>query len=104
MSVAEHTLALMLGVARGVPQANAGIQAGRWEKSASGVEMKGKTLGLVEFGRVGIEVARRARALEMKVLAFDPSASQIMARELDVEIVSLDDLLKRADVMRCTPR
>ena len=80
VSVAEHTLALMLGIARGVPQANAGIQAGRWEKSASGVEMRGKTLGLVGFGRVGIEVARRARALEMKVLAFDPSASQHGAR------------------------
>jgi D-3-phosphoglycerate dehydrogenase / 2-oxoglutarate reductase len=99
VSVAEHTLALMLGMLRQVPQFNAGIHAGKWEKSSSGVEMKGKTLGLVGFGRVGIEVARRARGLEMKVIAFDPSASQVMARELNVEIVPLEDLLKRADVI-----
>jgi|HubBroStandDraft_6_1064221.scaffolds.fasta_scaffold29676_3 D-3-phosphoglycerate dehydrogenase len=99
VSVAEHTLALMLGLARSVPQSNASIHAGKWEKSSSGIEMRGKTIGLVGFGRVGIEVARRARGLEMKVLAFDPSASQVMARELDVEIVSLDDLLKRSDVV-----
>jgi len=67
-----------------VPQSNASIHAGKWEKSSSGIEMRGKTIGLVGFGRVGIEVARRARGLEMKVLAFDPSASQVMARELDV--------------------
>ena len=73
VSVAEHTLALMLGLARAVPQANASIQAGKWEKSAfSGTELRGKTLGLVGLGRVGTEVARRARALEMKVLAYDP--------------------------------
>ncbi len=70
VSVAEHTLALMLGLARAVPQANASIHAGKWEKSAfSGTEMRGKTLGLVGLGRVGTEVARRARALEMKVIA-----------------------------------
>ena len=70
VSVAEHTLALMLGLARSVPQANASIHAGKWEKSAfSGTELRGKTLGLVGFGRVGTEVARRARALGMKVLA-----------------------------------
>ncbi|MFZ0978839.1 MAG: NAD(P)-dependent oxidoreductase, partial [Candidatus Acidiferrales bacterium] len=70
VSVAEHTLALMLGLARAVPQANASIHAGKWEKSAfSGTEMRGKTIGLVGLGRVGTEVARRARALEMKVLA-----------------------------------
>jgi D-3-phosphoglycerate dehydrogenase len=73
VSVAEHTLALMLALARAVPQANASTQAGRWEKSRfSGTELRGKTLGLVGLGRVGTEVARRARALEMKVLAYDP--------------------------------
>ena len=73
ISVAEHTLALMLGLARSVPQASASIHAGKWEKSAfSGTELRGKTLGLVGFGRVGTEVARRALALEMKVLAYDP--------------------------------
>jgi D-3-phosphoglycerate dehydrogenase len=72
VSVAEHTFALMLALARSVPQSNAAIHAGRWEKSSTGMELRGKTLGLVGLGRVGTEVARRGRALEMKVLAYDP--------------------------------
>ncbi|HWG59850.1 MAG TPA: phosphoglycerate dehydrogenase [Candidatus Acidoferrales bacterium] len=100
VSVAEHTIGLMLGLARSIPQLSASVQAGKWEKSgASGTELRGKTLGLVGFGRVGTEVARRARAFEMKVLAFDPSASAAMARELEVEIVGLEDLLRRADIV-----
>jgi len=100
VSVAEHTLALMLGLARAVPQANASIHAGKWEKSAfSGTEMRSKTLGLVGLGRVGMEVARRARALEMKVLAHDPFVAPAAAAELEVELVSLDDLLRRSDVI-----
>jgi D-3-phosphoglycerate dehydrogenase len=100
VSVAEHTLALMLGLARAVPQANASIHAGKWEKSAfSGTEMRGKTLGLVGLGRVGAEVARRARALEMKVLAHDPFVTPAAAAEVEVELVSLDDLLRRSDVI-----
>ena len=94
VSVAEHTLALMLGLARAVPQANASIHAGKWEKSAfSGTEMRGKTMGLVGLGRVGTEVARRARALEMKVLAHDPFVTPAAAAEVEVELVPLDDLL-----------
>lgn len=100
VSVAEHTLALMLGLARAVPQANASIHAGKWEKSAfSGAEMRGKTLGLVGLGRVGMEVARRARALEMKVLAHDPFVAPATAAELEVDLVPLDDLLRRSDVI-----
>lgn len=100
VSVAEHTLALMLGLARSVPQANASIHAGKWEKSAfSGTELRGKTIGLVGFGRVGIEVARRARALEMKVLAHDPYVTPAAAREANVELVSLEDLLRNSDVI-----
>jgi D-3-phosphoglycerate dehydrogenase len=100
VSVAEHTIALMLGLARAVPQANASIQAGRWEKSSfSGTEMRGKTLGLVGLGRVGTEVARRARALEMKVLAYDPYVTPAAAREVEVELVSLDELLGQSDVI-----
>ncbi len=100
VSVAEHTLALMLALARSVPQSNAAIHAGRWEKSsASGMELRGKTLGLVGLGRVGTEVARRARALEMKVLAHDPYVTPAAARELDVELVSLEELLWRSDVI-----
>jgi len=100
VSVAEHTFALMLAMARSVPQSNASIHAGRWEKSgASGTELRGKTLGLVGLGRVGTEVARRARGLEMKVLAYDPYVTPAAAREVDVELVALDELLKRADVI-----
>jgi D-3-phosphoglycerate dehydrogenase len=100
VSVAEHTFALMLAMARSVPQSNASIHAGRWEKSgASGTELRGKTLGLVGLGRVGTEVARRARALEMKVLAHDPYVTPAAAREVEVELVTLDELLKRSDVI-----
>ncbi|MFZ3215705.1 MAG: phosphoglycerate dehydrogenase [Candidatus Acidiferrales bacterium] len=99
VSVAEHTFALLLALARGVTQSNAAIHAGRWEKSSSGMELRGKTIGLVGLGRVGTEVARRARALEMKVLAHDPYVTPAAARELEVELVPLDDLLKRSDVI-----
>ena len=100
VSVAEHTIALMLGLARAVPQANASIQAGRWEKSAfSGTEMRGKTLGLVGLGRVGTEVARRARGLEMKVLAYDPFVTPAAAREVEVELLPLDEVLRQSDVV-----
>jgi D-3-phosphoglycerate dehydrogenase / 2-oxoglutarate reductase len=98
VSVAEHTLALLLALARSVPQFNASVHAGRWEKSgASGTELRGKTLGIVGLGRVGTEVARRARALEMDVLAHDPYVSAAVARELDVGLVALPELLARAD-------
>jgi D-3-phosphoglycerate dehydrogenase / 2-oxoglutarate reductase len=100
VSVAEHTFALMLAMARSVAQSNASIHAGRWEKSgAAGTELRGKTLGLVGLGRVGTEVARRARGLEMKVLAHDPYVTPAAAREVEVELVTLDELLKRADVI-----
>jgi len=90
----------MLGLARAVPQANASTQAGRWEKSAfSGTELRGKTLGLVGLGRVGTEVARRARALEMKVLAYDPYVTSAAAREVEVDLLGLEDLLERSDVL-----
>ena len=73
---------------------------GKWEKSAfSGTELRGKTLGLVGFGRVGTEVARRARALEMKVLAYDPYVTPAAARELEVELVPLDEVLRHSDVI-----
>ncbi|MGA8224129.1 MAG: phosphoglycerate dehydrogenase [Candidatus Acidiferrales bacterium] len=100
VSVAEHTLALLLALARSVPQSNASIHAGRWEKSsAAGTELRGKTIGLLGLGRVGTEVARRARALEMKVLAHDPYVTPAAARELDVELVPFEDLLRRSDVI-----
>jgi D-3-phosphoglycerate dehydrogenase len=98
VSVAEHTFALLLALARSVPQFNAAIHAGRWEKSsAMGTEVRGKTLGLVGLGRVGTEVARRAQALEMTVLAHDPYVSKQVAEELEVELVPLADLFARCE-------
>ncbi|MGH9690092.1 MAG: phosphoglycerate dehydrogenase [Candidatus Acidiferrales bacterium] len=100
VSVAEQTFALMLGLARSVPQANASIHAGKWEKSGfSGTELRGKTLGLVGLGRIGTEVAKRARAFEMKVLAHDPYVTPAAAREADVELVTLEELLRQSDVV-----
>ena len=100
VSVAEHTIALMIGLARAVPQANASIQAGKWEKSAfSGTEMRGKTLGLVGLGRVGTEVARRARGLEMKVVAYDPFVTPAAAREVEVDLLPLEEVLRQSDVV-----
>jgi D-3-phosphoglycerate dehydrogenase len=100
VSVAEHTLALLLGMARSVPQANASTHGGRWEKSSlSGTEMRGKTMGLIGLGRVGTEVARRATALEMRVVAYDPYVTPAAAREAGAELVSLEELLRQSDVI-----
>lgn len=98
ISVAEHTFALLLALARQVPRLDAAIRAGRWEKSsAAGTELRGKTLGLIGLGRIGSEVARRGRAFEMRVLAFDPYISEAAAREVGVDLVSLPHLLAESD-------
>src|ERR1700724_1510844 len=97
-SVAEHALALMLSMARSIPQLNASMHAGKWEKSGTaGVELRGKTLGLIGLGRVGAEVARRARALEMRVIAYDPYVSAERAAEWGAELVPLAELLPQSD-------
>jgi len=97
-SVAEHALALMLAMARSIPQLSAALHAGRWEKSGSaGRELRGKTLGLVGLGRVGVEVARRARALEMRVVAHDPYVAPERAAEWGVELATLADVLRQSD-------
>jgi D-3-phosphoglycerate dehydrogenase len=99
-SVAEHTLALMLSLARKIPALNAAMHAGRWEKSkGQGTELRGKTLGLIGLGRVGAEVARRARSLEMRVLACDPFLTENAAREASVVLVQLDQLLAESDFL-----
>ena len=99
-SVAEHTLALMLSLARKIPALNAAMHAGRWEKSkGQGTELRGKTLGLIGLGRVGAEVARRARSLEMRVLACDPFLTENAAREAGVILVPLDQLLAESDFL-----
>ena len=99
VSVAEHTFALLLALVRQVPKFDASMREGKWEKSSSGAEVRGKTLGLVGLGRIGTEVARRGRAFDMRVLAFDPYISEAAAKELGVELVKLDELLAESDVL-----
>src|SRR6516165_696033 len=98
ISVAEHTLALMLAMARHIPQANASTRAGKWEKKKFlGTELRGKTLGIVGLGSIGREVVRRARAFEMRVLAHDPYVTSKLAFDLGVELVALARLYAESD-------
>jgi D-3-phosphoglycerate dehydrogenase len=98
VAAAELAFAHLLALARHVPQANADLRAGIWErKKYTGVELAGKTLGVVGLGRIGREVARRAAAFRMDVLAFDPFVSQKAAADLGVETAALNELLARAD-------
>src|SRR3984893_941546 len=98
VSVAEHTFALLLALARQVPRHDKAIHEGRWEKSsAAGTEVRGKTLGLIGLGRIGSEVAVRAEAFDMRVLGYDPYISEAAAREVQVELVPLERLLAESD-------
>lgn len=98
VSVAEHACALMLGLGRSISRADASIKQGRWaKKELIGVELRGKMLGIVGLGRVGQQLASRGRAFGMRVLALDPYISSEVAADLDVELVSLDELCARSD-------
>ena len=98
ITTAEHAIALMFALARQLPEANAQTQAGQWPKSGfMGVEVTGKTLGLIGAGNIGSIVASRALGLKMKVVAFDPFLTEDRAVEMGVEKVDLDTLLARAD-------
>lgn len=99
-AAAEHTLALALALLRNITAADASIRRGEWTRAAFiGHELRGKTLGLVGIGRVGGLVARRAAAFEMRVIAHDPFASEGLARAVGAELVTLEDLLRDADVI-----
>jgi D-3-phosphoglycerate dehydrogenase len=98
LSTAEHTMAMLLAQARNVPQADAALKAGRWEKSAwEGVELYGKTLGVIGLGRIGTLVAQRALAFGMRILVWDPWLAPERARQLGVEQVELDELVAHSD-------
>src|SRR5580693_9244166 len=100
VSVAEHTIALMLSMARSIPQASASTKAGKWEKKKFlGSELRGKTIGVIGLGSIGREVVKRARAFEMKVVAHDPYLTPHIAKDIGVELVSLGDLFARADYL-----
>src|SRR5579863_5441386 len=98
ITTAEHAIALMFALARQLPAADASTQAGKWEKNRfMGVELYGKTLGLIGAGNIGSIVADRANGLKMHVVAYDPFLSAERAQDLGVEKVELNDLLARAD-------
>jgi D-3-phosphoglycerate dehydrogenase len=98
VTTAEHTISLMMSLARQIPAANASTHAGKWEKNKfMGVELAGKTLGLIGCGNIGSIVADRAQGLKMKVISFDPFLSAERASALNVEKVELEQLLARAD-------
>ena len=98
VSAAEHTIALMLALARNIPQANTSLKSCVWRRSDfMGAEVKGKTLGIIGLGNVGAEVARRARGLEMHLIVHDPFISTELASNLQVELVPLQQLFKESD-------
>ena len=98
VAVAEHTFALMLGLARFLHRAHSTMVAGKWEKKTlQGTELRGKTLGIVGLGRVGVEVSRRAQAFGMKVVAHDPYVAPALAQQLNVTMAPLDELFAQSD-------
>ena len=98
ITTAEHSIAMLLATARDIPAANSSTHAGKWEKSRfMGVEVTGKTLGVIGCGNIGAIVADRAQGLKMRVIAYDPYLSTERAQALGVEKVELDELFKRAD-------
>src|SRR5438874_3602885 len=100
IAVAEHTLAMMLAMARHIGRANELMHAGKWEKkSLQGAELRGKTLGIVGLGRVGMEVARRARAFGMQVIAHDPFVSTTVAKEQGIRMGKLEEIYSGADYL-----
>ncbi|MBM3942467.1 MAG: phosphoglycerate dehydrogenase [SAR202 cluster bacterium] len=98
VAAAEHTMALMLALARNVPQAHQSLKEGQWRRSAfMGIEVRNKALGIIGLGRVGSQVAKRALSFEMRLLAYDPFVSPDYARRLGVELRTLDQLFAEAD-------
>ncbi len=100
VAVAELTLGLMVSMARDIPRANSTMHAGKWEKkSLQGSELRGKTLGIVGLGRIGLEVARRARAFGMELIGYDPFIAPVVARENEVTLVPIDEIFKSSDYL-----
>ena len=100
ISAAEHTMALLLAQARNVPQAHAALVAGRWERSKwEGVELADKTLGVVGLGRIGKLVAERAKAFQMRIVAYDPFVSAERARQMAVELLPIDQVVAESDFL-----
>ena len=100
VAVAELTLGLMIAMARSIPRANAGMHEGKWEKKTlQGTELRGKTLGIVGLGRIGLEVARRAKAFGMTLIGYDPFVAPVIARENDVTLVGINEIFEESDYL-----
>ena len=100
VAVAELTLGLMISMARSIPRANASMHAAKWDKkSLQGQELRGKTLGIVGLGRIGLEVARRAQAFGMDLIGYDPFIAPVIARENAVTLVPIDEIFKSSDYL-----
>jgi D-3-phosphoglycerate dehydrogenase len=98
ISAAEHTIAMMMAISRNIPQANQSMRAGKWERKLfMGVEVRGKTLGVVGLGRIGTEVAKRAQGMEMNILAYDPFISEERAADLGVKLTTVEDIVLNSD-------
>ncbi|MFH0772514.1 MAG: phosphoglycerate dehydrogenase [Candidatus Omnitrophota bacterium] len=98
ISTCEHTMSLILSMSRNIPQANASLREGKWDRNKyMGVELYGKTLGIVGLGRIGAEVAKRAASFGMKIIAYDPYLTVERALELSVELVDLKEVIRRSD-------
>ena len=98
VAAAEHTIAMLMAMARHIPAANNSLKAGKWEKNRFlGVEVRNKVLGIIGLGKVGTEVARRAQGLEMQVIAFDPYVAPEFARKLGVTMLNMEEVLQQAD-------
>src|SRR5258708_26077517 len=98
ISAAEHTMALLLALARNVPSANDSLKGGEWNRPKfTGTELQGKTLGLIGLGRIGREVAKRAQSFGMKVVGYDPYASEEYAKAYNITLDTLEKIYKEAD-------
>ncbi len=98
IAATEHTIAMMMAMTRHIPQAHASIQAGKWDrKSFDGIQVQGKTLGIIGVGRIGSRVALRMQAMEMTTIGYDPYITEERAHQVGVELVSLDELLAKSD-------
>ena len=100
VAVAELTLGLMIAMCRKIPQANASMHQAKWDKkSLQGLELRGKTLGIIGCGRIGLEVARRAKAFGMTLLGYDPFIAPVIARENGITLVPIDDIFGQSDYL-----
>jgi D-3-phosphoglycerate dehydrogenase len=99
VTTAEHTLALMFAMARHVPQSNEKLHKGEFDRGYQGIELTGKTLGVLGLGNIGAVVADRALGLKMKVVGYDPLIDDERASEIGVDLLSLDEVIKRADIL-----